>query len=117
MEVCLSAFFVAPTINLFEGWIVTFIVKVRHGGPSSGYISSGFFGGKRIIPLSILILLLNLTILYAGLTVGRILLLWVNKKVGERRVMFMYALLAIGYDLVHRPSFVLSHTPFPALNS
>ncbi|KAF8628749.1 hypothetical protein AX15_003741 [Amanita polypyramis BW_CC] len=61
------------------GWIVTFIVKVRHGGPSSGYISSGFFG---------------------GLTAGRIVLLWVNKKVGERRVMFIYAVLAIGLELL-----------------
>lgn len=31
------------------GWIVTFIIQERQGGPSSGYISSGFFGGK-IIP-------------------------------------------------------------------
>ena len=29
------------------GWIVTFIINVRGGGPSSGYISSGFFGGKN----------------------------------------------------------------------
>jgi fucose permease len=28
------------------GWIVTFIIKVRGGGPSAGYISSGFFGGQ-----------------------------------------------------------------------
>ena len=27
------------------GWIVTFIIKAREGGTSSGYISSGFFGG------------------------------------------------------------------------
>jgi len=27
------------------GWIVTYIINVRGGGPSSGYISSGFFGG------------------------------------------------------------------------
>jgi fucose permease len=57
------------------GWIVTFIINVRGGGPSSGYISSGFFG---------------------GLTLGRVALLWVNKKVGERRVLFVYSLLAIG---------------------
>lgn len=42
------------------GWIVTYIIQVRGGGPSSGYISSGFF---------------------AGLTFGRIALLWVNDKV------------------------------------
>jgi len=58
------------------GWIVTFIINERDGGPSSGYISSGFFG---------------------GLMLGRIILLWVNKFVGEWRVIFLYSLLAIGY--------------------
>ncbi|KAK0477338.1 MFS general substrate transporter [Armillaria novae-zelandiae] len=29
------------------GWIVTFIQRVREGGPSSGYISSGFFAGNH----------------------------------------------------------------------
>lgn len=42
------------------GWIVTFVINERHGGSSSGYITSGFFG---------------------GLTVGRVVLLWVNKRV------------------------------------
>lgn len=41
------------------GWIVTYIIQVRGGGPSSGYVSSGFFG---------------------GLTFGRVALLWVNNK-------------------------------------
>jgi fucose permease len=27
------------------GWIVTYIINVRGGGPSSGYVSAGFFGG------------------------------------------------------------------------
>ena len=27
------------------GWTVTYIIKVRGGGSSSGYVSSGFFGG------------------------------------------------------------------------
>ncbi|KAF9558507.1 MFS general substrate transporter [Agrocybe pediades] len=61
------------------GWIVTFIKDVRGGGPSSGYISSGFFG---------------------GLTVGRVALIWVNQFVGERRVMYIYALLSIGLELI-----------------
>ena len=52
-------------------------------------------------------------VLHAGLTVGRILLLWVNKKVGERRVMFVYAVLAIGYEHIHPPSFPLSHLSQP----
>ena len=42
------------------GWIVTFLITERGGGPSAGYISSGFFG---------------------GLTVGRVVLLPLNKKV------------------------------------
>ncbi|KAF7351433.1 MFS domain-containing protein [Mycena sanguinolenta] len=61
------------------GWITTYIIDVRNGGPSSGYISSGFFG---------------------GIMVGRLALLWVNQKVGETRVMYLYALLAIGLELV-----------------
>ncbi|KAF9558509.1 MFS general substrate transporter [Agrocybe pediades] len=61
------------------GWSVTFIRNVRGGGQSSGYISSGFFG---------------------GLTVGRILLLWVNSKIGERLVVFIYAFLALSLEFV-----------------
>ncbi|CAE6448114.1 unnamed protein product [Rhizoctonia solani] len=53
------------------GWIVTFIIEVRGGGASAGYITSGFFG---------------------GLTLGRV--------VGERRVIYIYCLLAIGLELV-----------------
>ncbi|CAA7269995.1 unnamed protein product [Cyclocybe aegerita] len=60
------------------GWIVSFIIEVRGGGPSSGYISSGFFG---------------------GLTIGRVALLWVNKKVGERRVLFIYSVLCIALEI------------------
>jgi hypothetical protein len=29
------------------GWIVTYIIDVRGGGPSSGYISTGFFSGMQ----------------------------------------------------------------------
>ncbi|KAJ3824255.1 MFS general substrate transporter [Lentinula raphanica] len=61
------------------GWIVTFIQKVRGGGSQSGYISAGFFG---------------------GLMLGRIVLLWVNQKVGERRVLYLYSSLAIGLEIV-----------------
>ncbi|KAL0960048.1 hypothetical protein HGRIS_011696 [Hohenbuehelia grisea] len=78
----LLAFFILVYVGVevtIGGWIVTFIINVRNGGPSSGYISSGFFG---------------------GLMVGRVALLWVNKKVGERRVLFLYCLLAIGLELV-----------------
>ncbi|KAG8824130.1 hypothetical protein FRC18_010586 [Serendipita sp. 400] len=60
------------------GWIVTFIIRERHGGPSSGYVSTGFFG---------------------GLTLGRVALLWVNKTIGERRVIFIYTLIGIALDI------------------
>jgi fucose permease len=60
------------------GWIVTFIIHERHGGVNSGYISSGFWG---------------------GLTLGRVALIWLNKLVGEYRVIFVYCLFAIGLEL------------------
>ncbi|KIY70510.1 MFS general substrate transporter [Cylindrobasidium torrendii FP15055 ss-10] len=60
------------------GWIVTFIINERGGGPSAGYISSGFFG---------------------GLTLGRLVLIWVSKKVGEHRVVFLYSFIAIALEL------------------
>lgn len=61
------------------GWIVTYIIDVRGGGPSSGYISTSFFG---------------------GLMVGRVALLWFNEKIGERLALFIYAVLAIGFELI-----------------
>ncbi|KAI0350865.1 MFS general substrate transporter [Trametes cingulata] len=56
------------------GWSVTYILERRNGNSSAGYIASGFFG---------------------GLMLGRILLMWLNKKIGERNALFLYALLAI----------------------
>ncbi|KAI0822943.1 MFS general substrate transporter [Trametes gibbosa] len=56
------------------GWSVTYILERRNGNSSAGYIASGFFG---------------------GLMLGRILLMWLNKKIGERLALFLYALLAI----------------------
>jgi len=61
------------------GWITTYIIDVRGGGPSAGYISSGFFG---------------------GMMVGRLALLWLNKKIGEHRVLYLYAALAISLECV-----------------
>ncbi|KAJ3755674.1 MFS general substrate transporter [Lentinula raphanica] len=60
------------------GWIVTFIIRERDGGPSAGYISSGFFG---------------------GLTLGRLALMYINQKVGEHTVVFVYVLLSIGLEV------------------
>ncbi|KAF8992924.1 major facilitator superfamily domain-containing protein [Cyathus striatus] len=78
----LLAFFVLVYVGIevtIGGWIVTFIVDVRGGGPDAGYIAAGFFG---------------------GLTLGRVILLWVNEKVGERRVLYIYAFLAVGLELI-----------------
>ncbi|PIL28884.1 MFS general substrate transporter [Ganoderma sinense ZZ0214-1] len=60
------------------GWSVTYVQDKRNGGANAGYISSGFF---------------------AGLMLGRLLLVWVNNKVGERRILFIYALLAIQLEV------------------
>jgi len=78
----LLAFFILVYVGVevtIGGWIVTFMLDVRGGGPSSGYTSVGFF---------------------SGLMMGRIVLLWVNHKIGERRVIFIYAILAICLELV-----------------
>ncbi|KAI0789470.1 MFS general substrate transporter [Abortiporus biennis] len=78
----LLAFFILVYVGVevtLGGWSVTYIINVRGGGPSSGYISSGFFG---------------------GLTIGRVVLIWVNKKVGERRIVFLYTVLCIGLEFV-----------------
>ncbi|KDQ09339.1 hypothetical protein BOTBODRAFT_37096 [Botryobasidium botryosum FD-172 SS1] len=60
------------------GWIVTYSLKVRGGGPSAGYIASGFFG---------------------GLMLGRIVLIWVTRKVGARQVVYMYIALCIALEI------------------
>ncbi|KAI0676404.1 MFS general substrate transporter [Trametes maxima] len=78
----LMAFFIFTYVGVevtIGGWIVTYIINERHGGPNSGYISSGFFG---------------------GLTLGRVALLWINKKIGEWRVIFLYIAICIGLELV-----------------
>lgn len=75
------------------GWIVTFIIRERHGGPNSGYISSGFFGGKHTV------LTLQLRMSYqppSGLTAGRVCLIWLNEMVGAKRIILIYGAIAIG---------------------
>ncbi|KAJ7194848.1 hypothetical protein GGX14DRAFT_677965 [Mycena pura] len=67
------------TVPLRLCWIVSFMIAVRAGGPSAGYVSAGFFG---------------------VLTLGRILLLPLNKKIGERRAVYLYGLATIALELV-----------------
>ncbi|OCB89376.1 MFS general substrate transporter [Sanghuangporus baumii] len=61
------------------GWTVTYLIDRTGADSSAGYVSSGFFG---------------------GLALGRVLLLWVNKKVGEQRVTILYGILAIALEAV-----------------
>ncbi|KAH7098382.1 MFS general substrate transporter [Auriculariales sp. MPI-PUGE-AT-0066] len=61
------------------GWVVTFIIDERGGGPNAGYISAGFFG---------------------GLMVGRIVLLPLNAWLGERRAIFLYSTLTLALDII-----------------
>ncbi|KAF7309061.1 MFS domain-containing protein [Mycena kentingensis (nom. inval.)] len=72
--------FIAVGIELMTaGWIVTFMIEMRGGGPSSGYVASGFWG---------------------GLTVGRVILLPVNKFLGEVRAIYLYTIALIGLELI-----------------
>ncbi|KAJ7583269.1 major facilitator superfamily domain-containing protein [Mycena floridula] len=81
-SVHLLSFYILIYVGLeatIGSWIVTYVIQVRDAGPSSGYISTGFFG---------------------GIMLGRVLLLKVNEKVGEHRVLFLYFFIALGMELV-----------------
>lgn len=75
----LLAFFILVYVGVevtIGGWIVTFIIDVRGGGASSGYISAGFFGG---LCLSLLFLFGNEPEYIFGVN---ILLKWVDRTDG-----------------------------------
>ncbi|KAJ7784336.1 MFS general substrate transporter, partial [Mycena metata] len=77
----LLAFFILIYVGIevtIGGWIVTYIIDVRGGGPSSGYVSAGFFGGT--VYLSI----------HAN----------TDWRIGENCVLFLYSVLAIGVEVV-----------------
>ncbi|KAF9074976.1 major facilitator superfamily domain-containing protein [Rhodocollybia butyracea] len=61
------------------GWTVTYIIQQRDGGAQSGYIASGF---------------------WAGIMLGRIILIPLNKWLGDRLAMSLYILLAIGLEII-----------------
>ncbi|KAF7291768.1 MFS domain-containing protein [Mycena chlorophos] len=61
------------------GWVVSFMIAVRGGGASSGYVSTGFF---------------------AGMMSGRLLLIPINKLIGHARAVYLYGALAIGLELI-----------------
>lgn len=78
----LSAFlalYVGAEVSI-GGWIVTFMTTVRKGAPfSSGLTATGF---------------------WLGITMGRVTLGFVTPRVGEKLAIAIYAVLAIGLQLV-----------------
>ncbi|KAI9724052.1 MAG: hypothetical protein M1812_000770 [Candelaria pacifica] len=72
------------------GWIVEFMIKVRHGDPfASGMTSTGF---------------------WLGITIGRVILGFVTAKIGENIAIITYLLLALTFTLLTWliPQFLLS---------
>ncbi|KAL3460596.1 major facilitator superfamily domain-containing protein [Aspergillus heterothallicus] len=72
------------------GWIVEFMMQVRKGGPvESGLIPTGF---------------------WAGITAGRIVLGFVNERIGERLAVVIYLSLSIALQLIFWlvPQFIVS---------
>lgn len=62
------------------GWVVEFLISVRHGVPSHvGYVASGF---------------------WAGLTLGRFVLADVTHRYGDKRMILLYIALALGCQLI-----------------
>ena len=62
------------------GWMVEYLQNVRNGDPKHmGYVLTGFYGGAFL---------------------GRLLLAEPTYRFGERRMVFIYALLCIGLQLV-----------------
>ncbi|CED82407.1 Major facilitator superfamily domain, general substrate transporter [Phaffia rhodozyma] len=59
------------------GWTTTYLIKVRHGGPNSGYISTGY---------------------YAGLTVGRVAFMSITDRIGEQAAIYLYTSIILGLE-------------------
>ncbi|KIO26091.1 hypothetical protein M407DRAFT_15159 [Tulasnella calospora MUT 4182] len=79
-SVHIMSFFILVYVGVevtIGGWIFTYLVKERGGGPSAGYVSAGFFG---------------------GLTLGRLVLLPINDLIGHKRVVYVYSILAIALE-------------------
>ncbi|KAL4772356.1 MFS general substrate transporter [Aspergillus nidulans var. acristatus] len=72
------------------GWVVDFMVQARNGQPfESGLIPTGF---------------------WAGVTIGRLVLGWVNDWLGERIAISIYLVISIALELIFWlvPKFVVS---------
>jgi fucose permease len=65
-------------INL--GWVIEFLIAVRNSPPDiAGYVASAYWG---------------------GLMLGRILLADITHKLGDRLMVFIYILIALGLQLI-----------------
>ncbi|KAJ5925392.1 Major facilitator superfamily domain general substrate transporter [Penicillium verhagenii] len=72
-------FFLGASITA-GGWMVEYLVKVRHGDVKDmGYVPAGFYGGGFL---------------------GRLFLAEPTHRLGERRMIFIYAVLCVGLQLV-----------------
>lgn len=60
-------------------WIVPYVQTTLNGPPNTGMISSGYF---------------------AGLTIGRIIFIPVNRWIGERKAIYVYTLVAVALEFV-----------------
>lgn len=76
-----SSILLADGSGVYVGWIVTYIIDERGGNSSSGYISSGYWGGGTVHRNSRYIV--SLTTRLAGLTLGRIALIWFSNRVSS----------------------------------
>ncbi|RBR09171.1 hypothetical protein FVER53590_11358 [Fusarium verticillioides] len=81
--------YVATEVSL-GGWIVTFMLRVRHAKP--------FLAG------------LTVTLFWLGLTLGRVVLGFVTERTGEKTAIMVYLVLSIGLELLYWlvPNFVAS---------
>ncbi|KAI9634043.1 major facilitator superfamily domain-containing protein [Dioszegia hungarica] len=76
---CIYIFLYMGVEVAIGGWATTFLIQERGGNSSSGYVTSGFFG---------------------GLTVGRIVLIPVTNRLGHRLSVYIYTVIAIGLELI-----------------
>ncbi|KNB15339.1 hypothetical protein FOXG_13933 [Fusarium oxysporum f. sp. lycopersici 4287] len=81
--------YVATEVSL-GGWIVTFMLRVRHAKP--------FLAG------------LTVTLFWLGLTLGRVVLGFVTERTGEKTAIMVYLMLSMGLELLYWlvPNFVAS---------
>ncbi|KAM0554667.1 hypothetical protein ACHAPJ_006736 [Fusarium lateritium] len=81
--------YVAAEVSL-GGWIVTFMLRVRHAKP--------FLAG------------LTVTLFWLGLTLGRVILGFITERVGEKTAIMVYLMLSIGLELLYWlvPNFIAS---------